>query len=154
MPAKGFKIEGARELDAVLKRLPDKISEKVLVAAVRAGATVVAKDMKRRVRVRFGKLRDSIVVRKAPRKKYGRRKGLVVIGFLKPTSRRAHLIEFGTRHSPAFPFIRPALAANGGEAIDTIGHKLARDVDRAAEKLAGRYATSGLRPGRRRRRRR
>ena len=147
-----FELSGVAEINEVLRRLPPKISDKVWVSSLRAGAGVVARDMKARVHVRSGDLRDAIVVRKSPIRKQKFGAGLVVIAFKQPTSRRAHLEEFGTSHSPAHPFMRPALAAKGAKAIEVIGAATARVLARETKKLEGKFRTSGLSTRKRRRR--
>jgi HK97 gp10 family phage protein len=138
------RIKDAREIERVLKQLPDKLSEQAFVNALRAGARIIVRDAQHRVPVFSGALRDAITVRKATKKMQRRGAGNVVIGFKKPESRRAHLTEFGTSSQPAQPFMRPAIDSKGAAAIDAIGEKLGREVESKAEKLAGSYAKSGL----------
>lgn len=145
--AKKGGIEGAAALDKVLGQLPAEIGEDVLQRAIRKGAALIVKEARKRVPVRSGELKKAIAVNKGKARKAGR----LFIGFRKPHSRRAHLTEFGTSTQPAQPFIRPALEKKGQAAIDAIGVALAKEIDKAAAKLAGPYAKSGLRKGRRRR---
>jgi HK97 gp10 family phage protein len=99
-------IRGAKELQKLLKALPQRVAKRVTVNGLRAGGRVIANGMKQRVPVRTGDLRDSIIVSSAAKATRG--KSNVVVGFRTPTSRRAHLVEFGTEHSAAEPFMRPA----------------------------------------------
>lgn len=149
MAANLINIEGAAELERVLKRLPDKIGRQVLEGSLRSGARIIAKEARKRVPVRTRELQKSITVGAARgrgrRGKLGRVKpGEVVVGFKRPVSARAHLTEFGTRHSRAQPFLRPALISKGSAAIDAIGKALGKRIEKAAVKLAGPLAKSGL----------
>ena len=139
-------IKGAAEMARVLRALPGKIGDRLLANAVRAGGRVILKEAKRRVPVKTGRLRDSLVV-----KKDRTRPGVVVVHVgATYAARHAHLVEFGTVHSAARPFLRPAFDETAGEALAKIGDTLGRGIERAAAKLAGSFAKSGQ--GRRRRR--
>ena len=114
--------------------------------AVSAGARLIAKEAKARVPVRTGALRKSIGVQTSRR-----RFGLVKIGPRWPQGAHGHLVEFGTAHSAPQPWLRPAFDAMKGAALAKIGESLGNAVERAAMKLAGTFATSGLSKRRRRR---
>ena len=136
MANKKMKVHGLKEIDRVLRQLPNELQKKAIFFALRKGAQVVAADMKNRVPVRTGDLRDSIAdVRTA--KKAARGGAQVRIGFRKPHSRRAHLTEFGTSTQPAQPFVRPAIDAKGKQAIEVVGAELVKATVRIAKKLAG-----------------
>lgn len=129
-------VTGHKVIENLLKKLPEEVAKKVTVNGLKAGARVIAKGMRQRVPVKTGKLKNSITVSSAAKATKG--KGLVVVGFKKPTSRRAHLTEFGTERSRAEPFIRPTLDEDGAAAIKQIGEAMGRGVEREARKLAGR----------------
>jgi len=131
--ANNIRVSGLKDIQKVLDRLPAKIEKRVHKNGLRAAARVIAKDAKDRVPVDQGDLKDSIVV-KTQRKR-------IVVGFEKPTSRRAHLTEYGTKHAKAQPFMRPALDAKGPEAIKKAGEIMGRAVEREAAKEAGTYKT-------------
>ena len=137
-------ITGARELEKVLKRLPGKIGQKVLLSSLRPGATLIKKEAKIRAPVKSGTLRDEIVVRKE--------KGGVVALRVGPTRDAfwGMFQEFGTIKQPARPWLRPAFDATKGKALDAVGKRLGKNVEKAAEKLAGSFAKSGLKKKRRR----
>lgn len=133
------KITGAKEIEKILKLIPHRIQERVILNSVKAGARVVRDEAKRRVPVRTGVLRDSIVVRKGF---YQPRHGaLAIVGVKWPASPLAHLIEFGTAHSRPQPYMGPAADAVWLEAIDAAGKNIGRGVEREALKLAGEYPT-------------
>ena len=131
-----FSIKGAKEMEALLKKLGPVVASKIGDQALRAGAKVIVAEAKRLVPVRTGKLRDSIAIKVESKRKFGVPARLVLIGFERPTSFRAHFVEFGTSHSAAKPFMRPAMDAKAGEALEEMGRVLARGLAREAAKLA------------------
>jgi HK97 gp10 family phage protein len=98
-------ISGGRRVVSGLELFRKQTSS---VRVLRATLMPVAQDMqsaaRERVPVRTGELRDSLGVE--PIKS---RPGLVV----RAGARHAHLIEFGTKHHGARPFMRSALASVG-----------------------------------------
>ena len=134
--ARVLELEGVDELRRVLKRLPTNVQAKVLDQALSAGGALIAREARKLVPVRSGALKKSITNRK---KRARRRRDLAerVIGFRSPTSRIAHLVEFGTAHSKAQPFMRPAVDARGTDAVKLIGERLARAIEKAAQREAG-----------------
>ena len=162
-----FKLSGARELDRVLQKLPREIGEKVLLSSLRVGAKEIKEAAKARAPVRSGGGAKTV--------KTAVGGGIRVVrqpGFLKNSIRIARLRgsessaavsigprreafygmfqEFGTRFQPARPWLRPALDAAAGRAIAAFGKALGKKVERAAVKLAGPLAKSGLVKRRRR----
>lgn len=131
-----FSIKGAKEMEALLKVLGPNVARRVGQQAALAGAKVIAAEAKRLVPVRTGELQASIVaVADKENDKWQERVG-AVIGFLKPASWRAHFTEFGTSNSAAHPFVRPAMDARAGDALDAMGKVMAKGIDREATKLA------------------
>lgn len=131
-----YTIEGLKEINRVLQKLPLILQERVIKSAVRSGAQIIRKAAKALVPRDSGELEQSIVVQAARTK--SRNFSLFRIGFKKPTSRRAHLTEFGTSTQPAQPFMRPALDNNATAVIQKIVQALGRGLAREAEKLVGR----------------
>jgi HK97 gp10 family phage protein len=130
----GMKVQGADLIERALKTLPDKLARKVVTGALSAGARIIRDAAKSKVPVRTGALKRSIMVSTA-KKATKQNGGKVVVGFRKPTSRRAHLTEFGTEHSPAEPFMRPALDEKGDEAIKKIAAFMEAGIDGAMKGL-------------------
>lgn len=130
-----FEIKGAREMERLLKELGPEVASRVGDQSLRAGAKPIVDEAKRRVHVRSGELRDSITDQ-IERKRKAATERVIYIGFEKPTSRRAHLEEFGTRFQDAHPFMRPALDTKPQEALQEMGRVMARGIDREARKLA------------------
>lgn len=144
---KRTQLHGARELERVLKLLPKQIRGAVLQRSVMAGATPIRKAAKANAPRASGALANSIVARKD---KTAGASAAVKIG---PTRKRFYglFAEFGTSTQPAKPWLRPAFETTKGEALNRIGKALGRNIEKAAIRLAGSFAKSGLaRKGRRR----
>ena len=130
-----FEIKGVKEIERILKELGPQVASKVGDQSLRAAGKIVADEAKRLVPRRTGALRDSIVVR-VERKRKNADERLAQVTFEKPTSRRAHLIEFGTSDTPAQPFLRPAADSRAKDAFAAFGKVMARGLAREAKKLA------------------
>ena len=141
------RIEGAAELDKVLKALPKRMGERALVAAVRAGANIIRDEARARVPVGTGRLRDEIVVKRI---RTGQASLTMRLGPLR-SSFYGMFFEFGTSIQAARPFLRPAFDAKVGEALGALGTRLGKRVEAEAKKLAGPLAKAGLVKRRRRR---
>jgi HK97 gp10 family phage protein len=129
-----FTIKGAKEMEALLKKLGPVLASKIGDQALRAGAKVIVAEAKRLVPVRTGALRDSITI--MVRKPRNDKQRIVLMGFKRTASWRAHFVEFGTSHSAAKPFMRPAMDSKVGEALEEMGKVMARGLAREAAKLA------------------
>jgi len=134
-----FQIRGAKEMEALLKQLGPQVAARVGDQALRAGAKPIVDEAKRLVPVgRTGNLRDSIIAQK--QRRAGDDERVILIGFDKDApgspSSRAHLTEFGTAHSAAKPFMRPAMDSQAQNALDEMGKVIARGLAREARKLA------------------
>lgn len=134
-----FKLLGAKELEKVLHELGPAVANKVGGQALRAMAKPIIEQAQRTVAVGDSgppHIRDNIRVSVPNKvKEDGSRTGF--IGFHRDVSWRVHFLEFGTRHSAAKPFIRPALDEKADEAFQAMGRALARGMAREARKLAG-----------------
>lgn len=141
------RIEGARELDRVLAQLPRAVGRRVLTGALRAGAKPIVAAAKAKAPVGGGELRDAIVAR-AVRGERG-----AIHMRIGPVRAVFHGLfqEFGTKFHRPQPFLRPAFDENAQEALKRIGEALGRAVERAAARIAGPIAKSGLIARRRRR---
>lgn len=147
-------VVGAKEIENLLKRLPERVAKNVTTGALRAGAAVIARQARANVRnspsIDSGLLVRNITSRARKRSKKG--SAVVSVGVARKTAmvvrkgrekavkvspaRYAHLVEFGTEHSPAEPFLRPALDEKGDEAIARIGAAMGKGIEREARKLA------------------
>lgn len=76
------------------------------------------------------------------RKSYKRRAEMAAVGkkakkaVSVTTLKTAQLLEYGSSHQPAEPWIRPAFHAKAGEAISTVETELVKAIDRVVKKLA------------------
>lgn len=89
---------GADELNARLKRARER-APRLTAAEIRTSSGNIVQGARRRVRRRTGRLAKSI------RYKLARDGQSSKIG---PTAPHGHLVERGTRHSRAFPYLFPA----------------------------------------------
>jgi len=146
MSSFSFNIQGAKELDNALKSLGIELETKIARSAVRAGAVVI-KDravelapiseeeghsgtLKRSIQVvmRSKKVGDAVasVVTRAG-KKYNT-KGM--------NAWYAGMIEFGTKHRRATPFMRPALDSQGQNAVKRMSEVIQKRIAFFARKAA------------------
>lgn len=113
----------------------DKMAKKIVRRGVRAGAAYMRDEARKFVPIRYGVLKKHIYARADRSRDRNEiravvtiRKGTVMVGGEKVNPRRyAHLVEFGTRHSKAQPFFRPAMA-NEVAIRDAILVKIKADV--------------------------
>src|SRR5262245_9090273 len=126
-----FEMRGVKEMEQMLKDLGPAIANRLGGRAVRAGARPIIKDAKARVPRRTGELKRSIVAQKE-RARGGAYAATqtVLIGFKKPASSRAHLVEFGApaRNISAQPFMRPALDSQHAAALKEMIEVLAKGI--------------------------
>jgi len=117
-----LKLFGDKNTIAVFEALPAAFQKRVLTTAARGGATVIRKAAKANLRangsIRTGLLDHAINLRV---KHYSSGTVWAGVGVDKGVSGRTisrrnitpanylHLVEFGTRHSKAKPFLRPAV---------------------------------------------
>lgn len=133
-------IEGAKEMDKLLKLLPVKMAASILDASVRTGAVIIRDDAKSRAPVDTGELRDSIRIQKIGSKQ-------TITEFrVGPDKNHWYGIfaEFGTSEDSAHPFLRPAFDTNASDALDKIGEQIGKKIEARAKKLAGPLLKSGL----------
>lgn len=145
-------ITGLKEIDQVLKGLPDQLTHQILTAAHADAAKPLIGTAKSIVRKKSGNLSNSIGVKKTNLSKVGII-GLVQIGPLRGGRNRGfhgHLIEYGHRIvtklgrnvgiSKKFPFMEPSFNATQGivekNISDSIGKKLLSYMRRTIKKYA------------------
>jgi HK97 gp10 family phage protein len=133
MSAGGFGVSGFAALDRQLAKMEKGFGGNAMRDALFRAGTVIAEEAKRLVPVRTGNLRDSIIVSFDPGN-FARVDG-TAIGmsvYVGPAQGKSaphdgfygHMVEFGTVHSAAHPFMRPALASKGREAEGIIRSEL------------------------------
>lgn len=159
-------IEGFRELDAALAELPKAIAKNATKRALAKAAEPIAEEARRLVPVNTGTLKESISVSTKLKNKVGeaefsavmraggskseavsamrdarRAAGApsfaeVFIGPSVPSGFYGHLVEFGTSHSVAQPFLRPAWDAQKMAALGLIKGVMAEEIIAAAKRVA------------------
>lgn len=136
---KQFGMEGMQELQKALQKLPDKLQDRAIQNAMAAGAREIRDEARRLVPVGPGPthLKDMIVVSKSVTRKGKRKKvkGGVVLGIKGAGRYYAHIIEFGRSNAGAQPFMRPALDNASQAALQKIGPKLGKEIEKQARKL-------------------
>jgi len=144
-------VKGLKELDDLLKSLPEQIQRKALAQANLAGAAVLKEEAKSRAPVRSdppgpmkvskgsskgrlpGFLRASI---KAWRIKGGA-KGSVTHGIgTRGYAFYGKFLEFGTKYITARPFLRPALDVAYLRAIEAVASVLKQKIEKEIVKQA------------------
>lgn len=149
------KIDGLKELNEALKRLPENVAKNVLRGATNAGASVIRKEAQQRAPVYTGNvgtghpppgtLKKSIIQRQR-RDLSGLVKQVFNIGVRAGVTRDKAgnkklgayywwWVEFGTSKMAAKPFMRPAFEAQKLAAVEAIRKYLAERIPREAEKL-------------------
>lgn len=142
-----------RNIRASLDALPNELLRSSEKAVLRAGAKPIEKAAKAKAPVRDGTLKKSIgtnvktvngvtSARVGPRtgvkgRSLGFRKnkkGVMTERFADP-NKYSHLVEFGTSHSPAKPFIRPAIDTASGEVVDAMAAGLDKHLTRTVARL-------------------
>ena len=154
-----FSVDGLKALEGALKQLPSRTSK---AAVKRAGMDALETTMaKARELVPVGKepknrrLRDGIVVGQKLSKRqarlnkaYGRmmangrnagKMNIEVFGG-STMSPHAHLVEFGTSHSAAKPFMRPAWESTKDQVLDDFKNKLWIEIRKAALRVSRKNA--------------
>lgn len=134
---------GDKQLEKKLHGLETKIEKKALRHAMRRAGKIVLATAKTLAPRRSGRMADTLKVRSA--KKSNANSGQV--GVVVQTGTRDQLgipedakyyypagVEYGTSHSPAQPFLRPALDQNREEALEIIKQDLHEFFDSEAVK--------------------
>jgi HK97 gp10 family phage protein len=130
-----FEVKGFRELKRKLDTLPVNVARRVLPKASQEGAKVLRREARRRAPRREGTLRRGL--------SYMRKKRMpkTAASYIVGLTRKAFygmFIEFGTKHIPAKPFLRPALDEEKDKIINAMREKLRAGIEREAAKLGRR----------------
>lgn len=134
-------------LDAIkrkLEALPEQLRRKAYRSALSSGARVIAKAAKRKVgKGESGMLKKSIGIKYLPATTRSQALGLVgpkrgnggiYNGQRRNPTRYAHLVEKGTRHSAAKPFLRPAMIETQSEVFSKMSAMIERAIARELAK--------------------
>lgn len=124
-------VTGWKALDAAFAGLEPKVQGKALRSALRAGAlriqSAAIQNIVANPSIDEGKLARSMKVRAKPRSR-------VRVGFdiLTKGAAHANIVEYGAKHMPAEPFLRPA----GYDNKEAIRAMLLKDIAEAAKNPA------------------
>jgi HK97 gp10 family phage protein len=143
-----FKVEGLKELGEAFRRISHDMQIRAGRSATGAAATPIKRRAIRNIKsspsVETGALSKSVIVKRLPKQQTppdtsehivtvrGRGKKLKS-GRVQDSAPHASKVEFGTVHMPAEPFLRPALDAGKGEAVEAMKKSLAKSIQRAQD---------------------
>lgn len=135
-------IAGLKETqDALRKLLPDRTARAVMTRVLRKHAKPMADRMRQLVPERTGKLKASIAVSKQLSSRQKRMHRPIdssdVEMFVGAGPRKnAHLVEFGTSHSAAQPFARPAFDQGSSTMITKVCEDMRTEIEKTVARAA------------------
>lgn len=124
-------IKGLKELTKQLKKLPKDLQRKELRAAALAGAGQVRDEARKMAPVKTGRVKEDIRARYKPRQ--GPADMIYMVGVVDRKKHTAYwwrFNEFGTKHQPARPFMRPAFDMVQNRIIRIFKERLKKGIDR------------------------
>lgn len=142
-----FRVEGLKELEATMMKLPGALNKRVVTALLMDTAKPLATDasmlapddpktggfdLHTTVRAGTQTTRRTRVPKQSP-----------VEVYIGPRSRHQHLMEFGTENTPAQPFMRPMWDGGQQWALNNIKVELWGRIEGAAKRYAKRMAKRG-----------
>jgi HK97 gp10 family phage protein len=141
-------VDGTRRVAAVLKELGVAAANRIARSALNRGATPVVKRARELAPTpgdpddpyATGRLKKAITKR-LRRARRGSDKQEILIGIERPRSRVVHLLEFGSAHQSAEPFLRPALDETKGEVIEAMREAMETGIKRERQKLVAQHRT-------------
>ena len=145
------RVEGLREIEKALMQLKPATAKTVVRKALTKAAEPIAEDMRSKVRVDQGDLRDSVGVgtKLTRRQRALHKKGSPVEVFAGAGGlAQATTEEFGTLHVSPHPSLRPAWDAGKMPALETVKAELTDEIARRAAR-AERKAAKAIRAARR-----
>lgn len=137
--ARTVRVEGLREIDKALGELGKSTGRNVMRRVAVKRLEPMAEEMRRRVPVAFGDLKDGIAVTtKNPRRN---RKRSEVEAHAGPGRHpQAHLREFGGDGNPPAPYVRPAWDNGQDKLLDGIKDDFWEEIEKAAKRQARKAA--------------
>jgi len=144
-----IELKGTRELLNSINKLPFQLQKSAEVAVLRAGAKPINKAAKGKVPSDSGLLKKSLGINVAKVKgitsaRVGARKGwrseVVRNGkkVIADPSKYSHLVEYGTSHSSAKPFIRPAVESSQSQVLAAMAEGYDKYLDRVVKRIRSR----------------
>lgn len=158
-----FKMTGAKEMDAVLRRLPTATAKSTVRRVSKRALEPVAQSARGMVPVQSGALQASIEVSGKLSKRQAKEarrlmssgvSAAAVLTYVGSNSPVAHLVEFGTaphKNGGKFkgsqhpgtapqPFMRPAWDGNRQAVFDSLADDLRAEIDKVLGRMARRAA--------------
>lgn len=132
-----WKFVGGPELNKALRELPIAVERKVARQALRAGGKVLQKHIAATLPV-DAVTPDGVHLNKSVgifRPRDMRSKLVVRVGYRGLARRYGHIIEYGSSRIQPNPVWRRAMSSVGGEVVQTVVDKLAKDTLRETAKL-------------------
>lgn len=130
-----WRVDGLSALGDRLRKLGNPGAQRIATAMTSAAAQVIKKRAKRKIEtnpsVDTGSLRDAVIVKKIPKSQTtltsehivtarGRGKVSKKTGKKQPDAPYAAIVEFGSVHMPAEPYLRPAIDEGKQEAVEAM----------------------------------
>lgn len=143
MARRTFEIEGLSELLAGLQELPKATGTNVQKRTLTKAADLFQNDAEARAPVRTGTLQRSVTVgpKLSSRQRSITKKESKVEIYTGPGALvQAITNEFGTAHSAAQPFMRPAWDGNKIQALEGVKDDLSEEIKKAAARIARKTA--------------
>lgn len=136
------KLSGFKELQDTLAQLPRSTARGVVRRVLISRAKPIADTARALAPVDTGFLRASITVTTKLSKRHRSRikDGKKDVNVHIATSRKAHLQEYGTRHNPPQPFMRPAWDAHKGSLTGDISKDMWAEIKKVLQRRAKRAA--------------
>jgi HK97 gp10 family phage protein len=149
-----YRLIGAEDLARKIHGLPKDLQRAAESSVLRAGAAPVARIakakapkesglLKKSIGYRVRKVKGVINARIGPRR--GFRQEVPRVGtdgksrlVMSDPNNYAHLVELGTSHSPAQPFIRPALESAKGDALAAMAKNMGIFLEKQIRKMRAR----------------
>jgi HK97 gp10 family phage protein len=152
-----FKLEGFKELDEALGKLPKATAKNVLKRTLNKAADPIDEDASAAAPVGpTGKLQRSVITgTRLTRSQRGARASVQLDGSFRSASKnyvevhvgtalsRGLFQEFGTFKDDPQPFMRPAWEGNKMKALDIIKVTLGAEIEKAAKRYAKKLAKGG-----------
>jgi len=138
-----FRASSVMDFERNINKLASDVEKQAMREAVRKASTPMLQDTRAKAPVRTGALKESLAVKV---KTYKRGNNATVMAIIGPDSKfvgangdtpakYAHLVEFGTEHSAAHPFLRPAFDATKDESQRVYAASLKPAIQRIAARV-------------------
>ncbi len=142
------KIEGLKELEAALHRLPRAVGKRFLRATLRKIGQPIADDARAKAPRDDGTLQNSIGVgskltkrqRSLHRRMFRNDRASAEVFVGAGGVPQAHIKEFGSITNAAQPFLRPAWDAHKGQLVEQMKTELWGQIERRAKREARKAA--------------